>query len=53
MEKVIHDQLLDTNATTVFRNAIFESAMLGTGIIKGPFNHHINVFINGLQEKRV
>ena len=30
MEKVIHDQLLDTNAVTVFRNAIFESAMLGT-----------------------
>ena len=43
MEKVIHDQLLDTNATTVFRNAIFESAMLGTGIIKGPFNHHKRV----------
>ena len=40
LEKVIHDQLLDTNAVTVFRNAIFESAMLGTGIIKGPFNHY-------------
>ena len=40
LEKVIHDQLLDTNASTVFRNAIFESAMLGTGIIKGPFNHY-------------
>ena len=43
MQKLIHDQLLDTNATTVFRNAIFEAAMLGTGIIKGPFNHYKRV----------
>jgi hypothetical protein len=43
LEKVIHDQLLDTNATTVFRNAIFEASMLGTGVIKGPFNHHKRV----------
>ena len=40
MEKVVHDQLTDTNATTVFRNAIFEASMLGTGIVKGPFNHY-------------
>ena len=38
MEKQIHDQLLDTNATNVLRHAIFESSLLGTGIIKGPFN---------------
>jgi len=38
MEKLIHDQLLDTNAVNVFRKAIFESALLGTGIVKGPFN---------------
>jgi hypothetical protein len=38
MEKQIHDQLLDTNATNVLRHAIFESALLGTGIVKGPFN---------------
>ena len=38
LEKVIHDQLLDTNATSVFRNAIFEASMLGTGVIKGPLN---------------
>ena len=43
LEKVIHDQLLDTNASTVFRNAIFEASMLGTGVIKGPFNHHKRV----------
>ena len=38
MEKVIHDQLTDTNAVNVMRNAVFESALLGTGIVKGPFN---------------
>ena len=40
LEKVIHDQLLDTNATSVFRHAIFEAAMLGTGVIKGPLNFY-------------
>ena len=37
MEKVIHDQLTGANAVTTLRNSIFESALLGTGIIKGPF----------------
>ena len=40
LEKLIHDQLLDTNATSVFRNAIFESSLLGTGVIKGPLNFY-------------
>jgi|TARA_X000001382_G_scaffold129174_2_gene120524 hypothetical protein len=40
MEKCIHDQLLDTNAVNVFRKAIFESALLGTGVVKGPFNFY-------------
>jgi len=40
MEKHIHDQLLDTGAVNVFRKAIFESALLGTGIVKGPFNFY-------------
>ena len=43
MEKCIHDQLLDSNAVNVFRKAIFESALLGTGIIKGPFNFYKRV----------
>ena len=43
MEKCIHDQLLDTNAVNVFRQAIFESSLLGTGIIKGPFNFYKRV----------
>ena len=43
MEKQIHDQLLDTSAVNVFRSAIFESALLGTGIVKGPFNFYKRV----------
>ena len=43
MEKMIHDQLLDTNAVNVFRSGIFESALLGTGVIKGPFNFYKRV----------
>lgn len=38
MEKQIHDQLLDTNAVNVLRSAVFESALFGTGIVKGPLN---------------
>ena len=33
-EKQIHDQLVDTNAVTVIRKALFEGALLGTSIIK-------------------
>ena len=43
MEEVIHDQLLDTNAVNVLRKAVFESCLLGTGIVKGPFNFHKRV----------
>jgi len=43
MEKMIHDQLLDTSAVNVFRSAVFESALLGTGIVKGPFNFYKRV----------
>ena len=39
MEKVIMDQLLDTSAVNVLRHAIFECSLLGTGIVKGPFNY--------------
>jgi len=37
MEKIIHDQLLDTDAVKKLRKALFECCLLGTGIIKGPF----------------
>jgi hypothetical protein len=40
MEKHIHDQLLDTDAVNVLRYAVFEGALLGTGIVKGPFNYY-------------
>jgi len=40
MQKVIQDQLIETSAITQMRHAIFECTLLGTGIIKGPFNHN-------------
>ena len=43
MEKCIHDQLLDTNAVSEFRKAIFEASLFGTGVIKGPFNFYKRV----------
>ena len=43
MEKMIHDQLLDTSAVNVLRHSIFECALLGTGIIKGPFSYNKTV----------
>ena len=39
MEKVIHDQLESSNAISVMRHSLFEMALLGTGIIKGPFSY--------------
>ena len=39
MEKLIHDQLEQSSAVNVLRHALFEAAMLGTGIIKGPFTY--------------
>ena len=43
MEKIIHDQLLDTSAVNVLRHSIFECALLGTGVIKGPFSYNKTV----------
>lgn len=37
MQKTIHDQLEESNATKHLRTACLEMAMLGTGIMKGPF----------------
>jgi hypothetical protein len=39
MEKLIHDQLEESSAVNVLRHALFESALLGTGVIKGPFTY--------------
>ena len=40
LEKVIHDQLDESNGNVNLRNAIFESCLLGTGILKGPFTYN-------------
>jgi len=38
MEKLIHDQIEESNGNSEMRNALLEAALLGTGIVKGPFN---------------
>jgi hypothetical protein len=38
MQKLIHDQLEESNGGGELRNALFEAALFGTGIVKGPFN---------------
>ena len=52
LNKLIEDQLDESNANVILRNAIFESCLLGTGIIKGPFTfnktlHRYNLSGNG------
>src|SRR5210317_1043450 len=37
MEKKIHDQLQESGASTHLRSMAFEMALLGTGVMKGPF----------------
>ena len=38
MEKLVHDQIEESNGSSELRNALFESVLFGTGIVKGPFN---------------
>ena len=38
MEKLIHDQIDESSGSSELRNALFESTLFGTGIVKGPFN---------------
>jgi len=38
LEKLIHDQIEESNGSSELRNALFESTLFGTGIVKGPFN---------------
>ena len=38
MEKLIHDQIEESNGASEIRNALFEASLFGTGIVKGPFN---------------
>ena len=39
MEKLIHVQLDQSSAVNVLRLALFEAALLGTGIINGAFTY--------------
>ena len=38
MEKLIHDQIEESNGSSEIRNSLLEASLLGTGIVKGPFN---------------
>jgi hypothetical protein len=40
MEKLIHDQIDESKGSSEIRNALLESSLLGTGIVKGPFNYN-------------
>ena len=40
LEKLIHDQIEESDGSIALRNAIFEACLLGTGIIKGPFTYN-------------
>jgi len=40
MEKLIHDQIAESNGSSEVRSSLLEAALLGTGIIKGPFNYN-------------
>ncbi len=36
LEKVIHDQLLESKGEFALRRSVFECCLLGTGVVKGP-----------------
>ena len=40
MQKLVHDQIEESNGSSELRNAIFEAALFGTGVVKGPFNYN-------------
>lgn len=40
MEKLIHDQISESNGSSEVRSSLFEASLLGTGIVKGPFNYN-------------
>ena len=43
LEKLIHDQLEESEAITTLRHVFFEMALLETGILKGPFRFEKNI----------
>ena len=40
MQRLIHDQIEESGGDVEIRNATFECTLLGTGIIKGPYNYN-------------
>ena len=54
MEKLIHDQIEESNGASEIRSALFEASIFGTGIIKGPFNFNktLNRWSKGEDGKR-
>ena len=38
MQRLIHDQIEESKGDVELRRAMFEAALLGTGVIKGPYN---------------
>lgn len=40
MEKLIHDQIEESNGSIELRSSLFEAALLGHGVLKGPFNYN-------------
>jgi hypothetical protein len=39
MDKMIQDQLIESDANAALRSCALESAILGTGVVKGPFSY--------------
>ena len=54
MEKLIHDQIEESNGASEIRSALFEASLFGTGIIKGAFNFNktLNRWSKGEDGKR-
>ena len=40
MQTLIHDQIEESGGSSELRNALLESTLFGTGIVKGPFNYN-------------
>ena len=54
LEKLVHDQIDESNGSSEIRNALLEAALLGTGIVKGPFNFNkkLSRWTNGEEGER-
>jgi len=54
LQKVLHDQLEETDAIKILRHVFFESVLLGTGILKGPFTEDKSYhYFNNSEEESV